>query len=188
MRISFFLVITALLSACSSLPKVYSDFDKQYDFSANKTFSWAGDTPIYVNSDYVISPFTTDTLEQVAIAELASKGYTYVNDSSSSDFLVAFTIGARDKLVIRESIAPLTNIERWTWGHQYYRVDSLRTEQSLNQYVEGTLAIDIFDTKHKKPVWHGYGKQRLSSKELKGTTESLPSAVKLILANFPSTL
>ena len=71
-------------------------------------------------------------------------------------------------------------VNRARWKHagdpdaNFYRVQN---------YVEGTLVIDIFDVGRSKPVWHGVGTVDIFSD--RDTEEAARRAVKAILAEFP---
>jgi hypothetical protein len=56
---------------------------------------------------------------------------------------------------------------------------------SIGQYREGTLAIDVFDARTHRPVWHGWVKKELSSKDIEQPAEPISKAVSAVLAKFP---
>jgi hypothetical protein len=186
MRALITFLFISVLTACASAPKVFSDFDSTNDFSDYKTFAWISDEPAHIQSDYVVSPFIINAVKEAIVVELTNKGYTLDNNAKNPDFLVAFTIGARDKIRVIQSIEPFYDIDRWTWGHQFYSSPRLRTKDNVHQYVEGILSIDMFDGTRKVPVWHGYGEKRLNSEQKKGTASQVPSAVKQIIESFPA--
>jgi hypothetical protein len=179
-------IFSMVVVACVSVPHTFSDVDGSQDFSSYKRFAWASATPYDIQSDYIVSPFVTEEIQRAIQAELITKGYTLTGDPSKADFIVSFTIGARDKVKVTQDIAMVSDIDRWTWGQQYYPVQGFETKDRIHQYVEGMLAIDAFDAQRKAPVWHGYGKKRLNTEERRGTVEGIPSAVQSILRSFPA--
>jgi hypothetical protein len=164
---------------------VFSDFDATANFSQYQSFAWVSSQPFTVQSDYVVSPFITNEVMQSIENELVAKGYTLVSDIDKADFCIAFTIGARDKIKVFESFSGMSDIERWTWGQQFYPVRT-QVSQSVHQYVEGTLAIDLFDVKKALPVWHGYAKKRLNAEQKAGSAKGVAPAVASILRSFPN--
>jgi hypothetical protein len=186
MRAFFILILILVLSACASSHKVFSDFDATANFSQYQSFAWVSSQPFTVQSDYVVSPFITNEIMQSIENELVAKGYALASDADKADFVVAFTIGARDKIKVFESFSGISDIERWTWGQQFYPIRT-QVSQSVHQYVEGTLAIDMFDVKKASPVWHGYAKKRLNAEQRAGSTTDVAPAVTSILGSFPNT-
>ncbi len=185
MRPCFLLILATMLTACASSPKVFSDFDTTANFSQYQSFAWASGQPFTVQSDYVVSPFITTEVMQAIENELVAKGYILTSVTDNADFVVAFTIGARDKIKVFETFSGVSDIERWTWGQQFYPVRT-QVNQSVHQYVEGTLAIDMLDRKKALPVWHGYAKTRLNAEQRAGSTKGVANAVASILSTFPN--
>jgi hypothetical protein len=175
------LFVTLGFMGCAVQPKVFTDSDPQQNFSIYKTFAWANDNPMSVQSDYMVSPFIGDKVMDNIKVELESKGYQYTEDKAQADMSVSFSIGARDKVKVFND--PIVISDSWHWGHQYWEPNLNRT--TTFNYVKGALAIDVFDTARKAPVWHGSANKKLSHEEKKGTTENIAPAVKAILSSFP---
>ena len=135
-----------------------------------------------VQSDYMVSPFIGSAVKQSIKAELESKGYQYSEDNGAADMAVSFSIGARDKTKVFNQPVMVSN--SWRWGHQYWQ-PTMATTTTTHNYVKGALAIDVFDTKRKAPVWHSSGSKKLSQEERSGSTKFIPAAVKTMLADFP---
>lgn len=174
-----FLVILAV--GCAVKPTVFNDFDPQQDFSQYQTFSWVSDNPMLVQSDYIVSPFVGEKIMVNIKSRLQAKGYRFTEDKAQADIAISFTVGARDKIKVFND--PTYVINDWRWGREYWEPNVNRTT-TIN-YVKGALAIDIFDTKRKAPIWHGGASKKLSNLEKKGSTENIAAAVETILANFP---
>ncbi len=188
-KISLFLAI-AFVSGCSIAPAVFTDFDAEQSFDGYKSFAWIGDDPMIVSGDIAPNPLVAKGLKNAVKETLQSKGFQFVDDASDADFVVAYTVGARDKIEVREREVIEYYSPTWRWGYQYvgvaYPLGFPRTEVTTREYTEGSLAIDIFDTERKSPVWHGSASKRLSRSELRGNSaETTRSAVETILAGFP---
>jgi hypothetical protein len=110
-------------------------------------------------------------------AELTSKGFTYVTNPAQADFAVDFTIGASDRLDVRSYPAP--------YGGPWVHAGSWGNPIDVRQYREGTLAIDVFDARSRKPVWHGSGTKELSQSDLDHSEPVIRDAVTAVLAQFP---
>ncbi len=179
----------AFVSGCASTP-VLTDFDPSQSFTDYRSFAWMGDDPMTVTGDRGPNPMVASRLKKAVRETLEQKGFTFVTDRSNADFIVAYTVGARDKLEIRERETMDFYGPHWRWGYDYFGIihptGFPRTEVTTRQYAEGSLAIDIFDRARRSPVWHGSASKRLTRAELQGqSAESTRVAVQTILAGFP---
>jgi len=135
-----------------------------------------------VQSDYTVSPFVGQRIMSEIRTTMEQKGYTFTSNRDAADFAIMFTVGARDK--IKVTTEPAIIHSSWGWGYQYWGTQVINVNRNV-PYVEGTLAIDVFDLQKQSPVWHGVGAKRLNSEERKGSNSGIPEAVKTILASFP---
>jgi hypothetical protein len=92
--------------------------------------------------------------------------------------VIAYTIGARDKINVNSYPEPYQGA--WHWGYPNYW-----SGVDLNTYTEGRLAIDIFDGRTREPVWHGVATKRIEASDLRHAEERIQTAVKSILKDFP---
>jgi hypothetical protein len=178
------LISAFLLSACASQPKVFTDFDPEQDFSEYSTFSWTSETPMMVQSEYIISPLVEKRVIDAVRAVMEQKGYRYVEQIDEADIAISFTIGARDKMRVTQEPTLMMNTS-WTWGRQYWGLNAPITTESTRIYSQGTLAIDVLDAKRNAPVWHGVSSKTLSEAEKTASEEFVNSAVSVTLASFP---
>lgn len=181
------------LAGCATSGTVFTDRDPEQDFSNYKTFAWLGDQPLNIVGDRIISPFIQDKLQNAVKQEMIAKGYSLVTNSDDADIAVGYTVGARDK--IRERLLPGRRVvfdpwlyrSDWRWGHVYYDYTFSQPSIEIQEYVEGTLAIDVFDVKRNSPVWHGVANKQLSSKEQNATDGgNIAEAVKTLLKSLPA--
>lgn len=185
-----------LFAVSSCLPAVYSDSDPNEDFSALRTFTWAKDPPLIKTGDHPISPLVATNMTDALKAEFESKGYQFVS-SGAADFAVSYTMGARDKIELRQYPAPYVgSYSRWGWGRGYYGPGyrapygafgpPIPTTEQVT-VTEGTLSVDAFDVKTQRPIWHAQASRRLSNAELAGASQQrLAEAAKNILVDFPA--
>ncbi len=190
---SLLLSLALLLGACASTGNVFTDVDPAQDFSEYKTFTWLGDRPLNVVGDRIISSFVTSKLKNAVERELVSKGYVLASNAEEADLAVGYTIGARDK--IRERLLPGRRVvfdpwmyrNDWRWGQGYYDFTYTEPVTTIQEYTEGSLAIDIFDVKRNSPVWHGLANKRLTNKELNATDGgNVEEAVRVLLSSMPA--
>ena len=166
------------LSACETL-RVGSDYDRAANLSTYKSFTWVP------REDYgTRNPLVVERARDAIKAGLEQKGYMYVADENAADFTVDFTIGAHDRLDVHTY--PLRYAGPWWsygpgwWGYPYWG-----SGVDVHQYREGILAIDVFDAKTHKPVWHGWAKKSLTRGDMDHSSGAIHEAATAVLAKFP---
>ncbi len=165
------LVPMLALAACSTT-RVVSDYDHSAPFSSLHSFT-------------VITrphPSTAESLVELRAyeairAELTSKGFIYVMDPAEADFAVDFTIGANDRVDVRSYPSPS--------GGPWFHAGWSGNQVDVNQYQEGTLAIDVYDARSRKVLWHGSAQKKLSQSDIASSQLVIRDSVAAVLVNFP---
>lgn len=174
-----------LLGACAAPGfKATHDYDRSVNFSSYQTFGWISENPMRVGATTsVVSPLLQPRIMASLERALVAKGYRLAADPNAADFVLSFTVGARQEL--RVDSYPATGggyYRRGGWGGAYY---GYGTETRVRQYTQGTLAVDIFDVRELRPVWHGVAEKRISSKDKDDQMATIDAAVAAILEGFP---
>lgn len=172
------LAIVSGLSACETL-RVGSDYDHAASFSNYHSFTWLP------REDYgVRNPLVVERARDAIQSGLERKGYILASDPADADFAVDFTIGARERTSVRTYPAPYAGPWYWYgphwWGYPYWG-----TGVDVQQYREGVLAVDVFDAKSHRPVWHGWATKPLTRADMERSRQSIREAVDAVLAKFP---
>ncbi|HUD29011.1 MAG TPA: DUF4136 domain-containing protein [Novosphingobium sp.] len=165
------LACVLFLASCTTTPKVNFDADPQANFTGYKTYSWA-----YNAAPQGANPLLVQRVKSSVTAYLASHGYT---PAEPGDFAIGFTLGSRDRVEVTQLGGYGPYYRPWgAWGGWggYNQVD-------VRNVTDGTLVIDIYDTKAKAPVWHGTATQQVSGDSV--PQEKLDAAVAAVMANFP---
>jgi hypothetical protein len=55
----------------------------------------------------------------------------------------------------------------------------------VRQYDKGMLAMDVFDVKERRPVWHGVATKSISEQDIHDIDGTIQAAVDAILEGFP---
>ena len=164
-----------VLASCSSIKTTY-DFDNSIDFSKYKTYDFTEDA-----KNYPIQELDRQRVLSAIDAEMTAKGFT---KSSSPDVLVDLQV----KLEQKQS-ATATNTGgygygayRYGWGAGYGGT----THISVENYVDGTLFINMIDKGTEKLVWQGRGTKTLAENPSPEKKQAnVTYGVQQIFKNYP---
>lgn len=182
MRSAVLAMSLALLSACGTI-KSGSHHDEAFQsaFSQYKTFGWIADDPLVLgeNQKSLISPLTKKKIVMAIEKTLGDMGYT--KNTGDSDFVLAYTVGTRDK--IDSQAYPVVYQGEWGWHlyGRYYYVN----EPVHRMHTEGTLGVDIFDGRTNQPVWHGWASKTITAEDRSDPSDSIKQGVVEIFKHFP---
>jgi hypothetical protein len=167
--IAFFALATV---ACESKPTVSSDVAPTANFRSYETYEW-----VYRAPPSGMNPINYERIRSAIDGQMAAKGYAVA--AGGADIAVVFTVGSREKVRVTD-MGPYYG----GWGGYYRGGYGYGGGTSVDQYTEGTLAIDVFDAKSKQAVWHGTATQRISDS---GADSALiQNAVIATMASLPS--
>ncbi|MBX3705309.1 MAG: DUF4136 domain-containing protein [Pseudomonadales bacterium] len=170
---SWILLAAILVAGCESI-QTRTDHDPAVDLSSYRTFAWVTDDPRQA-TPLGVTPLAGERIQRAILATLTSKGYA-LTDRESADFLVGFTVGARDQIRVQTTNVPVgVGIAGPYWGRAYYQ------DIDVRNYTEGRLAIDLYDSKLKRPIWHGYATKSLTGRDQGNPERLINSAVTAIL-------
>ena len=133
-----------------------------------------------VTSAQGVNPLLEGRIMAAIQGTLGEKGMKLIADTAQADFVIAFGVGARDRVSVTSTPYPVAYRGAWGWGRAYYN------DVDVRQYTEGRLAIDIFDASERRPVFHGYATANISATTDQAKRQQmLRDAVAKILAGFP---
>jgi hypothetical protein len=169
-----------LVAGCATVMTARSDFDEQADFSKFRTFHWMSDNPLIMPNGRSpeISSLNLRRIVEAIEDELSRKGFAKASSRESADFVIAFTVGTREKVDIESY--PAFYRGPWHWRSHFWD-----TEFRARTYTEGILAIDVFDQQTRNPVWHGWTSKRVKTADVEDPRSAIRTAVAAILAEFP---
>ncbi|GGD14415.1 DUF4136 domain-containing protein [Flavobacterium orientale] len=170
MKLIPFLLLFALAS-CSSV-RVASDFDKTAPFEQYKTFAYHKPSIDKVE----ISDLDKKRILKAIDEELLAKGFA---KSENPDVLIS--IFTKDN----KRVDVWNNNFGWGWGWGWgFDPWMWGGRTSVSTVNEGTLYIDIIDTKKNELVWQGEGSGVLTQNTNK-KDERIKEFVTKILAQYP---
>lgn len=177
MKYLLFVVMVISMTSCSSV-KVAYDYDKQVDFAKYKTYAFSEDVAKMqlddLNRGRIISAVET---------ELAAKGFT---KSENPDVLIDIFITAKKRT---EAVANTTGgggMYGGYYGRYGYGGGFSTTTVSYNDYLDGTLLINMVDKSTEKIAWQGRGTKTIDEDASASKREqNINYAVKQIFLNYP---
>ncbi len=150
----------ALITACTSSPRVQSDFDDRVDFSQYKTFNFGSKTEILDPDFHELLGLTFSA----AIEEqMRSRGYV---KSNNPDILINVSVDVEDKSQAPSYTVgcPSYSIKK---GNMYVNSQYINGEGrgTFCRYTEGPIKIDMVDLKLNRTIWDGVSFVRIDERE-----------------------
>ena len=182
------LLAAVALAGCATGFKATHDHDSDHDFSKYQSFAWISKNPMKVGEGVTTpNPLLEPRIMTALEVALGDKGYSLVAEPAAADFVVSFTVGARDK--IRVDSYPTMSLgystgypAHWGWGAAYH---CCATDTQVRQYTTGILAVDIFDVQQRRPVWHAVASKTITESDRENLEKTIKAAVDAIVVGFP---
>ncbi|MEM7280236.1 MAG: DUF4136 domain-containing protein [Pseudomonadota bacterium] len=183
MRVLFFLLIV-LTTGCETIKSGAHHDETFFGFSGYDSFAWIADDPLVLGEKETspISPLTKKKIVARIEETLRKKGFHKAVSAQDADFILAYTVGTRDK--IDSSSYPVSYRGEWGWdlyGRYYYANEPVHT-----MHTEGTLGVDVFDGPTKQPVWHGWATKTITNADRSDPDPMIERGVRLMFNQFPS--
>ena len=157
-RTALSLLVVLMVSACATTLKSSVDVADHAEFGELRTYAWITDLPMFasnVASPEVVNPLNEQRIRTAIEEQFENKGYRKVT-IDQADFVVAFTLGARDRVRVQQYYSD------FGYHHGFGRFDrfgrgfnGFGPSVSVRTFAEGTLVVDIFENTEKKAIWHG---------------------------------
>ena len=162
---------TVAVLACAT-PQVDVSYEEDADFSALKTFAWyPRETRIGGDRAAALPPDLPNAVRPMVESTLREKGYAKVAPQSA-DFLVVYHLSLERRIDTQMLAGALSGSE---W-------EMHRPTEHTVEYDEGTLIIDLLDTRSRRLVWSGRSQRRLHRE---ARPHEVEESVSRILARFP---
>lgn len=168
--------LSLLLVACATGPKVTSDYDRSANFAAYRSFGFY--EPLGTDQAGYES-LITQTLKAAVRGEMEARGYTYAE--TGADLLVNFN----GRLAQRTDISQVPVAPMYYGYRRGFYSGWGGYETHVDQYVEGTLNVDLIDAQHKQLVWEGVAVGRVTRKSQEDRQAAIRAAVAEIFAKYP---
>lgn len=170
-------VILAAMGACGPTVKVTTDYDRNASFTGYKTYH------IYdVKGKSEVSQLNGDRIVNAVMDNMNKKGFTGVAENQDLDVNV-MTV-TQDK----KTVTANTNYYGYGGAYRPYGywggTGSTTTTFNAYEYKNGSLIIDIIDSKTQKMIWQGVGNADIDG-EVSNPDKFIQDAVTKIMADFP---
>ena len=177
------LLIGTLLFVQVYAQKVHTDRDKDADFTNYKTFTFLG---WQNDSDKIMNDLDKNRMLNAFGDELSSRQLKKADDTDA-DLAISLFIVVEQKT----STTAYTNhyggggmyggYRRGAWG---WGGGSSHTTYSENDYLKGTLVMDVYDNETKNLIWQAVATGTVNENPKK-REKSIPKGVKKLMKKFP---
>ncbi|MBL7472888.1 DUF4136 domain-containing protein [Robertkochia sediminum] len=167
-------MLAVFAASCSSV-KVTSDYDRMTDFKEYKTFAFYKPGIDQAN----ISDLDKKRILRAIQNKLVAEGY---QKSSDPDMLVSIFTSERERVTVYNNAG-----WGWGWGWGWGPMwGGAAFGPSVATSTEGSLYIDVIDTKRKELIWQGKGTGDLiTNGDITKKEERISLFVNEILGVFP---
>lgn len=179
-RLITVLLLSSLLAACASTPRVSSQADPSGDFGRYRSFAFY--TPLALEQNGYTT-ITSNRIRAAVQAQMQARGY--VLDEAKPDLWVNLNAYLQDKT--RVTTMPQVDYDYYYSyrARGYVAVPYWRDRTDVHQYTEGTLNVDVVDVQRNRLVWEGVavGTVGRSTPDKRGA--QIDAAVAAIFAQYP---
>ena len=179
-NIFFAVAVSLFISSCGPSIKVTTDQNEGTDFSKYKSFSFLG---WQKNSNEIMSEFDQKRMRDSFQAEFKARNLE--SKEEGGDLAVVLYLVVDQKT----SIQGYTNYYGGGYG-RYGRygggwgAGSSSTTYTQEDYLQGTLVMDVFDEETGQQVWQGIATGTVEENPQK-REKSIPNAVHALMKKFP---
>jgi len=168
------LILTALgsLGACSTV-KVSNDFDRDANFASYKTYAFTKEA-----EELPVGDLNRKRVLDAVTNELAAKGFT---KSDQPDVWIDLKVTTQQKQTATATNNGYGAGYGYRWGGGFST-----TTINVDNYVEGTLFVDMIDVSKKQLVWQGRAVGTLDPDASAQKRESnINYAIKQVFTKYP---
>jgi hypothetical protein len=158
--------------ACGPMLQVRTDFDRAADFQRFRTFTIGEGRQVGKTATGMPNTLVKDRIDSALRSQLGAEGLVPASVAETPDLTVRYIAGARTK----------QELEGVGWGGPYWGSPYYTDDVWLREYPEGTLVVDLVDTRTGKLVWRasivaegeGFAKESFINKAVAKAFEKFP--------------
>ncbi len=186
-RYPLLLLVALCLGACSSQPSYVIDHNERIDFSEFRTYRWYDDLHPSTEADYRQYNSSDKRVRTYVDRELRRKNLLE-SASREADFWVNYHISKEDRMQIDSFSGYPSGMHGAAGVGTYGSAVSIgySSGPSVRTYKEGTVVLDIIDTRDNKIVWRGIAEGRLKNSLSQQDKNRIAAEIsRELLADFP---
>jgi hypothetical protein len=175
------MLFLGLLYSCVPTVTVTQDYDHAVNFNEFKTFA----TFDLSAQKGQVNQLNVDRVTKAIRAEMAAKGFKETSDNPDLKVNAVAILKNKTQVTANSNYYGYGGMYRpyGYWGGGAMMAGGSTTFYT-NDYVDGSLVIDIISTKTDKLIWQGIGNAEIDNKP-DNPEEFINSSVKSIMAGFP---
>lgn len=183
-KIAATVVGLGLLMACSNYT-VKTDFDPTVTYSSYRTFDWYAASKKAKGKGSGTDPIMDRRVRAAVQGVLEAKGFKQ-ETVAEPDFLVTYYPIYQKRRYRTTTTVGGGYGYGWGWRHWGYGVGTRFSTSQVHQYREGTIVLEIVDSKSNQLVWQGSAEGALTGlANPEDADEQVNKAVRDMLATFP---
>lgn len=182
-RLCMFTMLTVFAGCASSSTRIVSSHDPATDFSQYRFFAFAD--PLSVDRSGAQRSLGAQLI-MATTRELQARGMQPV--SSNPDLRIDFFLARQTGIPSNNSStanSAFTHTHVSTGAWSGYRTRSATAQHMASQITNGTLIIDVWDTRRGTVVFEGLAEARITEDMQDNLAETVSTAVADILSNMP---
>jgi hypothetical protein len=167
-------LVVFMLAGCSPQITVYSDYDPDYDLWTYGTFDWGqkvnieqGKNPLHYNE------LNDKRIKQAVREQMNEHGYRLTSDQP--ELLLHYHIIVDNQSMVTTEPLGYRYGPYWT-----------RNETHVYSYRQGTLILDLMDTKTNNLVWRGWAVSPIENVSQEDVEPLIRMVVEKIFRKFPN--
>jgi hypothetical protein len=174
-------VLVVLIGSCSST-RFIVDYDTRHDFRGYSSYAWfkLAAPPEEATPPTEANTILTRRISWAIDGELARKGLSKA-EIGDADFLVTYSVVLQSRMVMYHT--GWAGPYGWGWGWGGWGVGWSGSRSTVDTYTEGTIVVDVLDTKTRSLVWRGIIESAF--KKPNPDDEKIRKVVARVMEGFP---
>ena len=177
--------LAVIVGSCSSTRYIV-DHDTRHEFNNYSSYAWfqLASPPDQAKPPTEANTILTRRSRWAIDGELVKKGLKSA-EVGDADFLVTYSLVLQSRMVMYHTgwSMPMGGWGRWGYGGWGYGMGWSGGRSSLETYTEGTIVVDVLDTKTRTLVWRGIAENAF--RKPNPDDEKVKKIVAKVLLDFP---
>ncbi len=159
------LLLTVGAAAGFAKDEARNDFDPAIDFSRYRTFSFVKGVDVG-HTGVLDDPVVRERVKNFVSGAMETRGLREVPQDEKYDLAVRYWLARLDKSEVKPTLSSSLDYGYWG-GYPAYWYGSWATfyqEYVVENYIEGTLLVDLIDRETEQLVWRTYLRQDIKDR------------------------